>query len=121
MRRLPGRELALYIGCLNLHERLTGKGLPVCCPVPVGMEDGSVFSFSARGLYEISLALTTPGPVAGNDLDADGKPLVMISGADQGGRSTFLRSAGIAQLMLDAGCSWRRWRSRAAGCTWRPD
>ncbi len=27
-------ELAFYCGCLNLHERLTGKGEPVCFPTP---------------------------------------------------------------------------------------
>jgi DNA mismatch repair ATPase MutS len=41
--------------------------------------------------------------VVGNDVDADGKQLVMITGANQGGKSTFLRSVGLAQLMLQAG------------------
>ena len=34
---------------------------------------------------------------------ADGKRLVMITGANQGGKSTFLRSLGLAQLMMQAG------------------
>jgi DNA mismatch repair ATPase MutS len=34
---------------------------------------------------------------------ADGKRLVMITGANQGGKSTFLRSVGQAQLMMQAG------------------
>ncbi len=37
---------------------------------------------------------------AGNDANADNKPLVMITGANQGGKSTFLRSIGLAQLMM---------------------
>ncbi len=41
--------------------------------------------------------------MVGNDVDADGKQLVMITGANQGGKSTFLRSVGLAQLMLQAG------------------
>ena len=49
------------------------------------------------------LRLTTPEPVVGNDLDADDKSLVMITGANQGGKSTFLRSIGLAQLMTQAG------------------
>jgi DNA mismatch repair ATPase MutS len=32
----------------------------------------------------------------GNDLDADNRRLVMITGANQGGNSTFLRSVGLA-------------------------
>jgi DNA mismatch repair ATPase MutS len=33
----------------------------------------------------------------------DGKTLVMITGANQGGKSTFLRSIGLAQLMMQCG------------------
>ena len=29
-------ELGFYLGCLNLRERLTAKGEPVCFPVPAG-------------------------------------------------------------------------------------
>jgi len=41
--------------------------------------------------------------VVGNDLDADNKTLVIITGANQGGKSTFLRSIGLAQLMMQSG------------------
>ena len=41
--------------------------------------------------------------MVGNDIDADGKSLVMITGANQGGKSTFLRSVGVAQLMMQSG------------------
>lgn len=41
--------------------------------------------------------------MVGNDVDADGVPLLVITGANEGGRSTFLRSAGVAQLMMRAG------------------
>ena len=36
-------------------------------------------------------------------MDADGKQVVMITGANHGGKSTFLRSVGLAQLMMQAG------------------
>lgn len=35
-----------------------------------------------------------------NDLNADGKALVMITAASQGGKSTFIRSVGLAQLTM---------------------
>jgi DNA mismatch repair ATPase MutS len=41
--------------------------------------------------------------VVGNSVDADGKNLVIITGANQGGKSTFLRSVGLAQLMMQCG------------------
>jgi DNA mismatch repair ATPase MutS len=39
----------------------------------------------------------------GNDVSGDDKMLVMITGANQGGKSTFLRSIGLAQLMMQCG------------------
>ena len=41
--------------------------------------------------------------VVGNAVDADNKDLVIITGANQGGKSTFLRSIGLAQLMMQCG------------------
>jgi hypothetical protein len=94
-------ELAFYIGCLNLRENLTARGAPACTPVP--WPEGTPV-LSARGLCDASLALhLRGGAVVGNDLDADGKTLIMITGANQGGKSTFLRSLGQAQLMMQAG------------------
>jgi DNA mismatch repair ATPase MutS len=58
---------------------------------------------SARQLYDVSLTFHLDAKVVGNDIDADGKELVVITGANQGGKSTFLRSVGIAQLMMQAG------------------
>jgi DNA mismatch repair ATPase MutS len=36
-------------------------------------------------------------------VNADNKDLVIITGANQGGKSTFLRSIGLAQLMMQCG------------------
>jgi hypothetical protein len=93
-------ELAFYLGCLNLRDRLLAHGLPACYPDPSPLQDDR---FDARGLYDASLALTLDGPVTGNDVSADGRQLIMVTGANQGGKSTFLRSVGQAQLMLQAG------------------
>jgi hypothetical protein len=93
-------ELAFYVGCVNLRERLGELGLPVSWPEP--SRSGEVV-LSAKGLYDAGLALRAGGPVVGNDLDARGKQLVIITGANQGGKSTFLRSVGLAQIMMQAG------------------
>jgi hypothetical protein len=94
-------ELGFYLGCLNLHEQLREKAQPAAFPVvPDSGEDAA---FAARGLYDACLAFHLDARVVGNDVDADGKQLVMITGANQGGKSTFLRSVGLAQLMLQAG------------------
>jgi DNA mismatch repair ATPase MutS len=93
-------ELAFYIGCLNLHEALRQKGQPVCLPEPV--EQGAR-AHCFHGLYDPALALTMDGRVIGSDVDAEGKELAFITGANQGGKSTFLRSIGAAQLMMQCG------------------
>ncbi len=41
--------------------------------------------------------------VVGNDVDGNDKGLVIITGANQGGKSTFLRSVGLAQVMMQSG------------------
>lgn len=93
-------ELAFYIGCLNAHGALVQKGEPICFPEPAGSDERQ---HTCRGLYDVSLALLLKGRVVGNGLAADGKGLVVISGANQGGKSTFLRSVGQAQLMMQSG------------------
>lgn len=93
-------ELAFYIGCLNLYEKLTEMGSPIAFPTPA-LSNERKFSF--RGLYDICLALTMKKHVIGNDLNADDKNLFIITGANQGGKSTFLRSVGLAQLMMQCG------------------
>jgi hypothetical protein len=95
------RELGFYVGCLNLRDRLAGKQEPLCLPVPVPPGGGVALSF--RGLYDPCLSLRTDGRAVGNDADADGKSLVIITGANQGGKSTFLRSVGLAQLLMQSG------------------
>ncbi len=92
-------ELGFYVGCLNLHEQLVEKGQPTSFPIPLEGEP----AFAARGLYDASLAFHLGSKVVGNDLEAEGKRLVMITGANEGGKSTFLRSIGLAQLMMQAG------------------
>ncbi len=93
-------ELAFYVGCLNLYEQLSQMGEPVCFPLPLVPCD---HRHSFQELYDVCLALTMKQKVVGNDVDADNKNLVIITGANQGGKSTFLRSIGLAQLMMQCG------------------
>lgn len=93
-------ELAFYVACLNLHTTLEQKGHQTCLPTPIRLSETTL---RFRGLYDASLALTLDGTVVGNDVDADAKRLIVVTGANQGGKSTFLRSVGLAQLMMQAG------------------
>jgi len=93
-------ELAFYVGCLNLRDELARKRQALCMPMPVAADQPQ---WSWRGLTDICLALQVNGPVVGNDANADGKGLIIVTGANQGGKSTFLRSLGLAQLLTQAG------------------
>lgn len=93
-------ELGFYVGCLNLRDRLVAKGEPTSFPQPSAW---SSRKFSATSLCDVCLSLRIEPQVVGNDIDADQKSLVIITGANSGGKSTFLRGLGLAQLMMQSG------------------
>ncbi len=93
-------ELGFYVSCLNLHARLAQKGEPICFPVPMAL---ATRKHAFQDLYDVCLTLNMEPRVVGNDVNADEKNLVVITGANQGGKSTFLRSIGLAQLLMQCG------------------
>ncbi len=93
-------ELGFYVGCLNLADALAGRGQPTCFPEPVAPGRPTL---EAQQLYDAGLALTLGDGVVGNDVAADGRALIVVTGANRGGKSTFLRALGLAQLMMQAG------------------
>jgi DNA mismatch repair ATPase MutS len=107
-------ELAFYLSCLNLHDRLTGKGEPVCFPEPLAADQPAL---TADGIYDVCLALHLDHQAVGNEVHADSRSLVMITGANQGGKSTLLRSLGLAYLMMQAGMFAGARSFRAGVCT----
>jgi DNA mismatch repair ATPase MutS len=95
-------ELGFYVGCLNLYRLLSERGQRICFPIPVAPGEPVL---CCQGLYDVCLSLTVGEGqrVVGNDVTADKKSLVVITGANRGGKSTFLRSIGLAQLMTQCG------------------
>ena len=93
-------ETAFYVGCLNLHERLAHNDTPTCFPAP---ESADALAFDVSALIDAGLALRGAADLVPNDIDATGKRLVMVTGANQGGKSTLLRAVGLAQVMAQAG------------------
>jgi DNA mismatch repair ATPase MutS len=93
-------ELGFYVGCLNLHEHLVRKGEPTCIPKSLASDN---LTLSANELYDVCLTLKLETQVVGNELAADKKKVLIITGANQGGKSTFLRSVGLAYLMMQCG------------------
>ncbi len=98
--RLLRAEVAFYLGCAHLRDALARVGVVVAFPV---LAEFGERVLTARGIVDPCLALAIDGPVLGNDVEADGFGLVVITGANGGGKSTLLRAVGLAQVMLQAG------------------
>ena len=75
-------------------------GEKTCFPVPVTPDRRTM---SCEGLYDVSLALSMGEQVVANDISADGKNVVIVTGANKGGKTTFLRSIGLSQMMMHCG------------------
>ncbi len=90
-------EMAFYIGAINLYDKLIAKGMPICTP-----KVSDTTKFMCDGLYDVALALESTNPVVGNTLDKTSM-ITYISGANQGGKTTFLRSYGQAIIMMQLG------------------
>jgi hypothetical protein len=93
-------ELAFYIGALNLHDALAALGVDICLPT---VNPQGATKLKARDLRDPALALTSQRAPVPNDCLADDRDRIVITGANTGGKSTYLRALGLAQVMLHAG------------------
>ena len=91
-------QAAFLMGAANLYRRLRRMNVDICFPEVVDRKD-----IRFEGLVELSLAINTLRCPVDNSLDATDKHLLVVTGANQGGKSTYLRSIGIAQIMLQCG------------------
>ena len=67
-------------------------------PQPLGTKDTKF-----KNLYELSMAVYLQKKPVGNNLALVNNLLLIITGANQGGKSTFLRSYGLAQVLMQCG------------------
>jgi len=91
-------QTAFYQACSNLFICCKRVGIRLCFP-----RVGSREQLHFQGLQELCMAVYRGQLPIGNDCEADGKRLLVVTGANQGGKSTFLRSVGIAQIMMQCG------------------
>lgn len=93
-------ELAFYLGCVRLRAALDDRGCPMRMPAAGATSSAA---FSAEELVDPGLLLQGDVEAVGNGFDAGDMELVVITGANGGGKSTLLRAIGIATLMTRCG------------------
>ncbi len=93
-------EIAFYLGCVHLYRYTYARDLPLCFG-EIDTSDSKTLHYD--GLYDLSLALSGNFMPISNSEMLDGKHLIFVTGANQGGKSTFLRSLGIAFILHQCG------------------
>ncbi len=102
-----GQELSFYLGAAKLVERLRRGGLPVCRP-RVDVSGG----FEVAECYNVVLALKLAEQgheadlgrqVVRNDVAFGPHEISILTGPNQGGKTTFLRAVGLVHVMGQAG------------------
>lgn len=98
--RTFAEEIAFYKGAVRFINRMQALSIPLFFPKPrpAGTKDTS-FQY----LYELSMAIYLQACPVGNTVRWENNSLTIITGANQGGKSTFLRSYGIAQVLMQCG------------------
>lgn len=89
------RQIIFLAGCARMYERGLSVGFYFCMPKACEEE--------AEKLYELALALQSMEQPIPNTVSLKEQRALIVTGANQGGKSTFLRSLGIAQVLCQAG------------------
>ncbi|MFG6392822.1 MAG: hypothetical protein K1W24_01325 [Lachnospiraceae bacterium] len=93
-------EMAFYKGVVNFMKRMEELDITLVMPQP---QPSGVKNTDLKNLYELTMAIYMQKKPVGNDLSLKDNTLLLITGANQGGKSTFLRSYGIAQILMQCG------------------
>jgi len=93
-------EMAFYVGCLNLGDFLSSVGMEYCIPTMLPLKG---FTREYTDLYDVGLVLMKKSKVDVNTFRSEDKHMYIITGVNQGGKTTFVRSMGQAQMMGQCG------------------
>ena len=92
------RQTAFYLGAIHIMDYMGFMQMDFCFPQ---VSDRDTVTFEE--LRELAMGLARRVNVIGNSCALNEKDLLIVTGANQGGKSTFLRSIGIALVMMQCG------------------
>ena len=91
-------QAGFYLAAVQLTEHMRRLSTEWCFPTVCDRKD-----LAFTDLREFVMSITQRIRVTGNTCSLQGKNLLIVTGANQGGKSTFLRSIAIAQVMMQCG------------------
>ncbi|MBR6018887.1 MAG: hypothetical protein IK055_01555 [Lachnospiraceae bacterium] len=91
-------QMGFYLGAIRLTQHMKRFAIRWCFPQVCDRKD-----LEFENLKEVVMGLEQRVNVIGNSCSLLQKDLLIVTGANQGGKSTFLRSIGIAQVMMQCG------------------
>ena len=93
-------ELNFYFAILALCDKADEMSIPMCFPAPADKRQ-----YLAHNVYDISLFLKNAQRIVPNDtFFSEDAPFHFITGANGGGKTTYLRACGINLILFLGGC-----------------
>lgn len=98
------RQIQFFVAWLDLIQGLEPKGLSFCYPV-VSTETKNVLVRQAFDLALANKRITDATPIVSNDIVIQGEERVLVvSGPNQGGKTTYARMFGQLHYLSSLGC-----------------
>lgn len=93
-------ELGFYLALCKLFDRIRAAGIPLNYPT---LADERVIH--VRNAYDITLLAKNEEHIVPNDIDfTPDEPFFYLTGANGGGKTTYLRAVGVVTVLLLWGC-----------------